>query len=169
MANQSKIKLLQSDKALKEITRLIALGNTEHAVALKFGLSQHSFIKYKKQDEHIRDAIAAGYAKTVSEVVSSLLKRAKGYNKVETTKKYKFSKDENGKTVKELVGEVSIDKHYPASEKAIMLYLINKDPANWSSKEQKAAEQVVEAITGSLTKEQLIAKLKEKREANAAK
>lgn len=167
MAKTSKIHILQSDKALKEVTRLIALGNTEHAVALKFGVSQKTFIKYKKEDERIRDAIAAGYAKTVSEVISSLLKRAKGYNKEESTKKYKFSKDENGKTTKELVGEVIVNKHYPASEKAIMLYLINKDPANWSSKEQKAAEQVVEAITGSLTKEQLIAKLKAKREANA--
>lgn len=162
MANKSKIGLISTKKALKEITRLIALGMPEHAVATKFGISDSSFRKYREENPDIKEAIRKGHAKVIADVVGSLVKRATGYSKVEKTKKYKYV---DGKKV--LVGEIEVTKHYPASDKAIAYYLNNKASDTWSNRDK--ADKVEVNITNTpLTEEarkQALKRLEEEEEA----
>jgi len=154
MANVSKLKLLNSPKALKEIERLISLGMTEHAIALKLGVSNTIFIKHKKENIVIQDAIARGHSKTISEVVGALLKSALGYYKTDT-KLIEIKDKETGEWVE--FKRESTKKWFKGSDKTLIFYLLNKDPNNWTNHEKQVVDIIIES-----NDKMPIAQLKEK-------
>lgn len=159
MAQVTKLIILTTDKALKDIELLTSKGHTEQSLAAHFGMTRTTFRKHKTASPEIQEAIARGNAKAATTLVGALYKKAKGYNKLEVQKKFIY--DDDGSKV--YTGGVEINKHYPPSEKAIMQYLTNKDPENWSNKEKATVEVILQSTDGKLTPKQLADKLKKRR------
>ncbi|MCK4822804.1 hypothetical protein KA005_43985 [bacterium] len=156
MAFKSKLSKINTPKALKEIERLISQGMSENAVASHFGLHRDTFSKHKKENIEIQEAIARGHHKSIKEVVNSLLKAAKGYFKTDT-KIIKVRDKDTGEWVE--IKQETTKKWFKPSEKAIIYFLENKDPENWSSSEKAAIELIVNNGVKELTAKQLEEKL----------
>jgi len=166
MANVSKIGLLLTPEALEKITSLISQGYTERAVGLSFGIHADSFTKYKRENAQISKAIADGHAKTITKMISDLIKRAAGYYKTEVKTTEVLDK-ETGKFV--VIKKEKNKKWYPGSDKLLIFYLTNKDSQNWSTKELKTLEAIQDVLTERLSPKQTQNKLKLIREKHNAR
>lgn len=95
---------------------------TEEQIALSCGISYSSFQKFKKQYKELEKELIEGKKLLCSDLKSSLIKKALGYDIEETTTLIK--EDGNGKKTKEIKKVV---KHYPPDTGAIHLLLKNND------------------------------------------
>lgn len=107
--------------------RKMCLDMTEEQIAKTLGVSLTAWKRYKKLHSPLVSALKKGRRELVSELRSSLIKRARGFVFTET----RITK-EDGKVTK----EERVTKYYPPDVAALNLALKNYDPDNWANDPQ---------------------------------
>lgn len=110
----------------------MALIMTEEQIAESLGVSYSTFRRYKGENQQLQAALKRGRKDLVLELKSALIKKAKGYEVLETN------------TVREagLDGELTVTKyeekvkHFGPDVAAINLLLKNYDRDNWANDPQ---------------------------------
>lgn len=123
---------------------------TERQIAEKLGIAYSTFNQYKLDYSELREAIKKGRQNLVAELRSSLIRRANGYDYVETkqtTERVELPKEmhealvkagftpeqiENGRVVKMEISH----KHAHSDVAALNLALKNYDKENWANDPQ---------------------------------
>lgn len=108
----------------------LALTMTEQQIAKTLGIGYTSWKKYKKEYPTIDDHLKKGRTNLVSELKSTLIKKAKGFDYVETETTYEYGK-ETKKVVKV--------KYAQPDTGANHLLLKNYDKENWANDPQTLA------------------------------
>jgi len=110
-------------KHLSDIEKWSAAGETESAIASRFGITRSTLWNYKQKEKRIEDAIKAGRRKFVGDLRSTLVKKATGFI-------YEERKvlQENGKIIREEI----IQKQALPDVGAIHLLLKNYDSEEWA-------------------------------------
>lgn len=102
---------------LSEIEELISKGYTEASIADQCGVSEQTFINYKRKYPELLSAILRGRRKVDSLVTSALLQRALGFYKEETKVTSK--------------GVETVTRYYPPDIKAIQMIKRNYQTSDW--------------------------------------
>ena len=123
---------------------------TERQIAEKLGVGYSTFNRYKEEYRELREAIKKGRQNLVVELRSSLIKRANGYDYVETkqtTEQIKLSEEmrealanagfdkEQMESVRVVKTEIA-HKHAHPDVAALNLALKNYDKENWANDPQ---------------------------------
>lgn len=107
---------------IETIKKLISV-TTENDIAENIlGISQNTFIKYKKEHKELREAVSVGIPNTVIELKLAILQRATGFRDPET------------------------GKYYPPDVQAANLLLKNLDK-NWKSDDNTTIELKKEKLS----------------------
>jgi len=104
------------------------------------GLSSTTYYRWLNEYEQIREAIKKGKAPVDQEVENALLKRAKGYDYIETVTDYYFSeteKDEDGNPKKIIKNIRMTKKHMAPDVGAAAFWLKNRRPDRWREKREE--------------------------------
>lgn len=103
-------------------------GLTDEQIAYNLGISTTTFYEYKKAYTEFSEALKKGKEVIDRQVENALLKRALGYNYIETTREA----DENGTLyiTKEVTKEVQPDTT------AQIFWLKNRKPKEWRDKQE---------------------------------
>ena len=104
------------------------------------GVSSTTYYRWLNEYEQIREAIKKGKAPVDQEVENALLKRAKGYDYIETVTDYYFSeteKDEDGNPKKIIKNIRMTKKHMAPDVGAAAFWLKNRRPDRWSEKREE--------------------------------
>ncbi len=113
-------------------------GLNEEEIAKAIGISYACFQKYKKD---FVGAIKKGHNESddanVEKVENSLLRRANGYNLIETTTERKKMR---GGKYKMFITK-TVTKHLPPSETSMMFYLVNRKADRWQSINRPSSER----------------------------
>lgn len=99
----------------------------ESAIAKRLGISKTSWFQYKLDFPELAECVKRGRQDLVSDLRSSLLKRARGYYYTETKETR-----ENGELVKTEISK----KYQPPDVAALNLALKNYDKENWANDPQ---------------------------------
>lgn len=128
--NKCKTKIPLNSATIKIIRMAARAGCTEQEIADVCEISMSTLQRYKRQNPEIRKVIKTGKKVAVLEVVDSLQKKAVGFKLKET----KVAQFEGAFT-----DTIEITKHFPPSEKAAELFLVNK--ADWKSSNHGNADK----------------------------
>lgn len=111
----------------------MALTMTEEQIAETLGIAYSTFRRYKEENQQLKAALKNGRKDLVLLLKSSLIKKANGFNYVET----KIIKELNVETgeLEEVKREETI-KHAQPDVAAINLLLKNYDRENWANDPQ---------------------------------
>lgn len=120
---------------LFEISEWRHIGWTEEEIAKELGLSRRTLTQYKHLYPEFLRALKNETEELVKELRGALVRRAKGYQYVETKKIYE--RNENGQLVHVRTEETT--KSQPADVAALNLALKNFDRENWSNDPQLLA------------------------------
>lgn len=120
---------------LKEIEEWRRIGWTESEIAKELGVNRDTFCRYKKIYPELSDTIKSKNATLVEDLRGALVRRAKGYQYVETKKIYE--RDDSGQLRHVRTEETT--KSQPADVAALNLALKNFDRENWSNDPQLLA------------------------------
>lgn len=120
---------------LKEIEEWRRIGWKEDEIAKELGISRSTFAQYKQLYPELSDTIKSENAALVEDLRGALVRRAKGYQYIETKKIYE--RNENGQLVHTRTEETT--KSQPADVAALNLALKNFDRENWSNDPQLLA------------------------------
>ncbi len=104
------------------------------------GVSSTTYYRWLNEYEQIREAIKKGKAPVDQEVENALLKRAKGYDYIETVTDYYFSeteKDEDGNPKKIIKNIRMTKKHMAPDVGAAAFWLKNRRPDRWREKREE--------------------------------
>lgn len=116
----------------RKVTDYCLLGCTNEELAELIGVSLSTVESWLVADPHFRRAVLKGRKEADSRVARSLYHRAIGMS-VPETKAFNIA----GK-----VQTVEIKRHYPPSENAMALWLANRQPGKWKSKEANGSASV---------------------------
>lgn len=120
---------------LKEIEEWRRIGWKEDEIAKELGISRSTFARYKQLYPELSDTIKSENAALVEDLRGALVRRAKGYQYIETKKIYE--RNEDGQLVHTRTEETT--KSQPADVAALNLALKNFDRENWSNDPQLLA------------------------------
>jgi transcriptional regulator with XRE-family HTH domain len=120
---------------LFEISEWRRIGWTEEEIAKELGLSRRTLTQYKHLYPEFLHALKNETEELVKELRGALVRRAKGYQYVETKKIYE--RNEDGQLVHTRTEETT--KSQPADVAALNLALKNFDRENWSNDPQLLA------------------------------
>lgn len=120
---------------LKEIEEWRRIGWTEEEIAKELGLSRRTLTQYKHLYSEFLRALKNETEELVKELRGALVRRAKGYQYIETKKIYE--RNEDGQLVHTRTEETT--KSQPADVAALNLALKNFDRENWSNDPQLLA------------------------------
>jgi transcriptional regulator with XRE-family HTH domain len=120
---------------LFEISEWRRIGWTEEEIAKELGLSRRTLTQYKHLYPEFLRALKNETEELVKELRGALVRRAKGYQYVETKKIYE--RNEDGQLVHIRTEETT--KSQPADVAALNLALKNFDRENWSNDPQLLA------------------------------
>lgn len=120
---------------LKEVAEWRENGWTEEKIAKELGVSRTAMREYKKLYPEFLRTIKSGNAALVEDLRGALVRRAKGYQYIETKKIYE--RNEDGQLVHVRTEETT--KSQPPDVAAINLALKNFDRENWSNDPQLLA------------------------------
>ena len=120
---------------LFEISKWRRIGWTEEEIAKELGLSRRTLTQYKHLYPEFLRALKNETEKLVKELRGALVRRAKGYQYIETKKIYE--RNEDGQLVHTRTEETT--KSQPADVAALNLALKNFDRENWSNDPQLLA------------------------------
>lgn len=120
---------------LFEISEWRRIGWTEEEIAKELGLSRRTLTQYKHLYPEFLRALKNETEELVKELRGALVRRAKGYQYVETKKIYE--RNEDGQLVHTRTEETT--KSQPADVAALNLALKNFDRENWSNDPQLLA------------------------------
>ena len=101
-------------------------GLTDEQIANNIGIRRPTLYDWKKSHPDISDALKKGKEVVDREVESALLKRAKGYETVETT----TVEDADGTT------ERTVVKQIPPDTTAAIFWLKNRKPDKWRDRKE---------------------------------
>jgi transposase len=105
-------------------------GLNDEQISKKLGISHQTYYDYQKKYPEFFEAIKRGKAPIDTEVENALLKRALGFDVIETSKTLKIEAD-GTETLKELK---TIIKHFAPDVGAIVFWLVNRKPDYWKDK-----------------------------------
>lgn len=117
---------------LFEISEWRRIGWTEEEIANELGLSRRTLTQYKHLYPEFLRALKSETEELVKELRGALVRRAKGYQYIETKKIYE--RNEDGRLVHTRTEETT--KSQPADVAALNLALKNFDRENWSNDPQ---------------------------------
>lgn len=120
---------------LFEISEWRRIGWTEEEIAKELGLSRRTLAQYKHLFPEFLRALKNETEELVKELRGALVRRAKGYQYIETKKIYE--RNEDGQLVHVRTEETT--KSQPADVAALNLALKNFDRENWSNDPQLLA------------------------------
>lgn len=120
---------------LFEISEWRRIGWTEEEIAKELGLSRRTLTQYKHLYPEFLRALKNETEELVKELRGALVRRAKGYQYIETKKIYE--RNEDGQLVHVRTEETT--KSQPADVAALNLALKNFDRDNWSNDPQLLA------------------------------
>lgn len=120
---------------LFEILEWRRIGWTEEEIAKELGLSRRTLTQYKHLYPEFLRALKSETEELVKELRGALVRRAKGYQYIETKKIYE--RNEDGQLVHTRTEETT--KSQPADVAALNLALKNFDRENWSNDPQLLA------------------------------
>lgn len=125
---------------LEDISTLASNGFTDEDISAVLRINPSTLYEYKKKYPEFASALKGGKIVSDSAVVSSLYKRAVGYDYEEESVEYKPTnkKDANGKETPAEVKYVrKTKKHIPPSVTAIALWLFNRRKEEWSRQQRE--------------------------------
>ena len=106
-------------------------GLTDKQIADNLGISKDTFYKYKKDHTDFSDSLKKGKELIDYQVENALLKRALGYDYIETTKECKWNK----KLEKfEMVVTKTVTKQVAPDTTAQIYWLNNRKPKYWRNR-----------------------------------
>jgi hypothetical protein len=115
-------------------------GLTDVQIASKIGISPRRYYEWQIKFPQISQALKKGKAPVDTQVENALLKRALGYEYIETVTDYTFSeteKDEDGNP-KKIIKNIRMTKKHVAPETgAIAFWLKNRRPDRWREKREE--------------------------------
>jgi hypothetical protein len=129
-----------TESGLLYIEGLAREGLTDSMICSKLGIHPSTLYDWEGKFPEISEALKKGRAPVDYEVENALLKRAKGYEVIETVTDYYFSdteKDENGDPKKIIKNIRMVKKHVPADVGAIALWLKNRRPDQWRERREE--------------------------------
>lgn len=126
-------KWLQSDNLLR-LQAWARDGLSDEQMAHNIGITTTTLYDWKKKYPAFSEALARGKEVVDIEVENALLKRAKGYDYIETTSELIADKNARNKAVMKVTKRVA--RHVPPDVKAIVFWLTNRKP-EWRDKQEK--------------------------------
>ena len=108
-------------------------GLTDKQIASNLGISEDTFYKYKKEHSEFSESLKKGKEVVDYEVENALLKRALGYEYIETTRE-RFWNEAKGIHEMKITKEVT--KQVPPDTTAQIFWLKNRKPKEWRDKQQ---------------------------------
>lgn len=117
---------------LDDIEKWAKQGESNEAIASKFGISRVTFYKYTEEDINILNALKKGRSKFVKQIKSALAKKAKGFKYTESVTEELY--DSEGKMVYEKTK--THHKYSPPDTAAANLLLKNYDKEEWANDPQ---------------------------------
>lgn len=126
-------KWLQSDNLLR-LQAWARDGLSDEQMAHNIGITTTTLYDWKKKYPAFSEALARGKEVVDIEVENALLKRAKGYDYIETTSELIADKNAKNKAVMKVTKRVT--RHVPPDVKAIVFWLTNRKP-EWRDKQEK--------------------------------
>lgn len=126
-------KWLQSDNLLR-LQAWARDGLSDEQMAHNIGITTTTLYDWKKKYPAFSEALARGKEVVDIEVENALLKRAKGYDYIETTLELIADKNARNKAVMKVTKRVT--RHVPPDVKAIVFWLTNRKP-EWRDKQEK--------------------------------
>ncbi len=126
-------KWLQADNLLR-LQAWARDGLSDEQIAHNIGITTTTLYDWKKKYPAFSEALARGKEVVDIEVENALLKRAKGYDYVETTSELIADKNAKNKAVMKVTKRVT--RHVPPDVKAIVFWLTNRKP-EWRDKQEK--------------------------------
>ena len=115
-------------------------GLTDVQIAAKLGISPRRYYEWQVRFPQLQQAIKEGKAPVDTVVENALLKRALGYDCVETVTDYVFSdteKDADGNPKKIIKSVRETRKHIPGEVGAQAFWLKNRRPDRWREKREE--------------------------------
>lgn len=126
-------KWLQSDNLLR-LQAWARDGLSDEQMAHNIGITTTTLYDWKKKYPAFSEALARGKEVVDIEVENALLKRAKGYDYIETTSELIADKNARNKAV--MIVTKRVTRHVPPDVKAIVFWLTNRKP-EWRDKQEK--------------------------------
>lgn len=126
-------KWLQADNLLR-LQAWARDGLSDEQMAHNIGITTTTLYDWKKKYPAFSEALARGKEVVDIEVENALLKRAKGYDYIETTSELIADKNAKNKAVMKVTKRVT--RHVPPDVKAIVFWLTNRKP-EWRDKQEK--------------------------------
>lgn len=109
-------------------------GLSDEQMAHNIGITTTTLYDWKKKYPAFSEALARGKEVVDIEVENALLKRAKGYDYIETTSELIADKNAKIKAVMKVTKRVT--RHVPPDVKALIFWLTNRKP-EWRDKQEK--------------------------------
>lgn len=109
-------------------------GLSDEQMAYNIGITTTTLYDWKKKYPAFSEALARGKEVVDIEVENALLKRAKGYDYIETTSELIADKNAKNKAVMKVTKRVT--RYVPPDVKAIIFWLTNRKP-EWRDKQEK--------------------------------
>ena len=109
-------------------------GLSDEQMAHNIGITTTTLYDWKKKYPAFSEALARGKEVVDIEVENALLKRAKGYDYIETTSELIADKNARNKAVMKVTKRVT--RHVPPDVKALIFWLTNRKP-EWRDKQEK--------------------------------
>ena len=125
----------------KKVRKYASEGLSNIQIARNLGIAPDTFYQYLKRFKEFKKEYEKGKQELISEVESSLYKRAMGYD-IEEEKIF-VSKTTDGK---EIVKKEKTKKHLPPDVGAIAFYLKNKARRFWSDRQNITHEGEITKI-----------------------
>ena len=126
-------KWLQPDNLLR-LQAWARDGLSDEQMAHNIGITTTTLYDWKKKYPVFSEALARGKEVVDIEVENALLKRAKGYDYIETTSELIADKNAKNKAVMKVTKRVT--RHVLPDVKAIVFWLTNRKP-EWRDKQEK--------------------------------
>ena len=131
---------------LERVRRLADEGLSDEEIAIACGIELPTFRLWKRKRADFAEALGLGKQNADYDIVRALYKRATGYN-VSVDKTYKLKRVEfdpqTGKKIREYEElATGVDTaHVPADLRAGIFWLKNRQPARWSERPEREADE----------------------------
>lgn len=118
-------------------------GLTDEQIAGNLGISKDTFYKYKKQYPDFSESLKRGKEIIDYEVENALLKKALGYEYIETTKELKGDK---------LIITKEVTKQVIPDTTAQIYWLNNRKPKQWKNRRSEEESNSIQSLADTIQK-----------------
>ena len=121
-------------------------GLSDEQIAKKLNISISIYYDYQNRFKYFLEAIKRGKAPVDTKVENAVLKRALGYNYVETTTEYTINPVTGEKIIK---SKKEVTKHVNPDVTAQIFWLCNRKPDNWRRKDAEDKKQDIKIVVST--------------------